>query len=204
MTLHIIGTGFGRTGTDSMRNALNILGVGPTHHMLEIVEDGPERKRWLDLAKGASPDWEALFRGYRACVDWPSAFYWRTLIDVYPDAKVLLTMRSAESWWSSFEKTILKLILTDDDTEGFGHLLIAEQVFGGRPDDREHAIKVYNQNVEEVLSTVSADRLLVHNLGDGWGPLCDWLGLDFPDCDYPSGNTSRDFVERFMARIQKD
>jgi hypothetical protein len=196
MTLKIIGTGFGRTGTDSMRNALNILDVGPTHHMFELGEGSPIRLLWLDLAKGAEPDWKKLFEGYTACVDWPSAFYWRTLIDVYPEAKVILTMRSAESWWSSFEATLLKYLQSGDDPQGLAHLLVADQVFDGRPDDRDHAIAVYNKNVADVIATVAPERLLIHNLGDGWQPLCDWLDLPVPSIDYPSGNTTSDILTR--------
>ncbi|OSQ48245.1 sulfotransferase family protein [Marivita geojedonensis] len=200
MPLKIIGTGFGRTGTDSMRHALNILGVGPTHHMFELEEGTPLRPLWLDLAKGGTPDWEKLFEGYSACVDWPSAYYWRTLIDVYPEAKVILTMRSAESWWDSFEKTLLRYLQTGDDPNGLAHLLVANQVFHGRASDRDHAIAVYNKNVEDVLATVSPDRLLVHNLGDGWQPLCKWLDVPIPNIDYPSGNTTKDLHEKMAAK----
>lgn len=200
MPLKIIGTGFGRTGTDSMRHALNILGAGPTHHMFELEEGTPLRPLWLDLAKGGTPDWEKLFEGYSACVDWPSAYYWRTLIDVYPEAKVILTMRSAESWWDSFEKTLLRYLQTGDDPNGLAHLLVANQVFHGRASDRDHAIAVYNKNVEDVLATVSPDRLLVHNLGDGWKPLCKWLDVPIPSIDYPSGNTTKDLHEKMAAK----
>lgn len=193
MTLNVIGTGFGRTGTDSMRKALNILGVGPTHHMTEVGKDAHIREQWMNLVRGAEPDWDVLFTGYQACVDWPSAFYWRSLIVKYPQAKVLLTMRSATNWWSSFEATILKYILSSDDPNGFAQQLVAQQVFNGRPDNREHAIAIYNRNIEDVISTVSPDRLLVHNFEDGWEPLCQWLELPVPDVDYPSGNTTQDF-----------
>jgi len=193
MTLKVIGTGFGRTGTDSMRKALNILGVGPTHHMTEVGKDAYVREQWLNLVHGANPDWDVLFNGYQACVDWPSAFYWRSLIVKYPEAKVLLTMRSATSWWLSFEATILKYILRGDDPNGFAQRLVAQQVFNGRPDNREHAIATYNRNIEDVMSTVSPERLLVHSYEDGWEPLCCWLDLPVPDVDYPSGNTTQDF-----------
>jgi len=195
MTLHIIGTGFGRTGTDSMRKALNLLGFGPTHHMHEMGK-GIARENWLDVVKGAEPCWQKLFAGYHACVDWPSAFYWRQLIDAYPDAKVLLTMRSADSWWASFEATILKHIVDYNDPDGFAQLLIADQVFEGRPDDRDHAIKIYNRNIDEVLDTVTPERLLVHTLGDGWAPLCRWLDCLVPNIDYPHGNTAKDFIAK--------
>ena len=95
MTLKVIGAGFGRTGTDSMRHALNILGVGPTLHMYELADGTPLRQRWFDLVQGGTPDWDALTEGYNSCVDWPAAHYWRELSAAYPDAKVLLTMRSA-------------------------------------------------------------------------------------------------------------
>jgi len=195
MTLRVIGTGFGRTGTDSMRKALDILGVGPTHHMHVIGKDPHHRQLWIDLVNGSKPDWEALFDGYNACTDWPSAFYWSALVEEYPAAKVLLTMRSATSWWESFKATILQHILTNENPNSFSELLIADQVFEGRPDDREHAIAIYNRNVDEVISTVDPQRLLVHNLGDGWEPLCEWLCLPKPNSDYPNGNTRTDFFK---------
>ena len=107
MTIKVIGAGFGRTGTDSMREALTILGFGPCHHMFEVNADPEQRRLWRGLAKGAAPDWSQLLAGYVSCVDWPSAFYWRELTEAFPDARVVLTDRSPESWWESFEKTIL-------------------------------------------------------------------------------------------------
>ena len=199
MSLKIIGTGFGRTGTDSMRHALNLLGAGPTHHMFELNENPALRDGWRALAKGATPDWEALFAGFPACVDWPSAFYWKTLIEVFPDAKVLLTWRSAESWWDSFEKTILLFIRRTTDPDNLTICLIAEQVFAGRPDQRDHAIRIYERNVEEVLRTVPSHRLLVHKLGDGWAPLCQFLDLPVPQVDYPSSNSTAEIQARITS-----
>ena len=178
-----------------MRKALNTLGAGPTHHMHELGSNAPLREPWLDLVRGAKPDWDRLFTGYNACVDWPSAYYWRSLVKQYPQAKVLLTMRSAESWWKSYEATILRYIQSNDDPDGFAQLLIADQVFDGRPADRDHAISVYNRNIKDVLTMVPPDQLLVHNLGDGWEPLCQWLDLAIPEVDYPRGNTTSDFVK---------
>ena len=159
--------------------------------MFELIEGRSSRAQWLEIAEGGKPDWETLFTGYNACVDWPSAFYWQSLITHYPQAKVLLTMRSAESWWKSFEATILKHIQRGDDPNGFAQRLIADQVFEGRPDDRDYAISIYNRNVEEVMSTVAPERLLVHNLGDGWDPLCQFLDLPVPEVDYPRGAGQR-------------
>lgn len=195
MVLQVIGTGFGRTGTDSMRAALNMLGFGPTHHMFEVIENPRQKELWRALAQGAPPDWEALFEGYNACIDWPSAFYWRELIEVYPDARVILTWRTPDSWWTSFEKTIVEAVKSSEDPESLGRALIEAQVFGGRMDDRRHAIRVYESNIAAVLDTVPADRLLVHKLGDGWGPLCAHLGVPVPDADYPNRNSQRDFSD---------
>ena len=104
MTIKVIGAGFGRTGTDSMREALTILGFGPCHHMSEIMANDEQKRLWRALAQGAAPDWNQLLAGYTSCVDWPSAHYWRDLVEFFPEARVILTWRSAESWWASFEQ----------------------------------------------------------------------------------------------------
>ncbi len=192
MSLKVIGTGFGRTGTDSMRLALNILRFGPTHHMLELSDKPVLYKRWIDLAHGSQVDWSSLFEGYSSCVDWPSAYYWKELIDVYPDARVLLTWRSPESWWKSFENTILIMMKRLKDKNPLTHFL-AENVFDGKPDDRDHAIDIYKRHVDEVITTVRQDRLLVYKLGDGWEPLCAFLDVPVPKEDYPNKNATVDF-----------
>jgi len=193
MALKVIGTGFGRTGTDSMREALEILGFGPCHHMLEVNRSDEQKRLWRAHARGDSPGWEQLFAGYRSCVDWPSAHYWRELIQVYPDAKVLLTYRSPDSWWESFSKTIGEGIARSTEPESLGVALVANQVFGGKFADRAHAIAVYQANVDAVKATVPAHRLLVHNLGDGWDPLCKHLGVPVPAVPYPRRNSTTDF-----------
>jgi hypothetical protein len=194
MTLRVIGTGFGRTGTDSMREALNILGFGPCHHMYEVKDNDEQERLWRALAAGEAPDWPKLFAGFNSCVDWPSAFYWPQLIKAYPEARVILTYRSAESWWDSFQKTILNFIKPGNDPETLGVLLIARQVFGGNPEDRDAAIAAYEANVKAVMATVPPERLLVYNLGDGWGPLCAHLGVPAPDQPYPNRNNAESFV----------
>ena len=193
MTLKVIGAGFGRTGTDSMREALTMLGFGPCHHMFEVIAHEEQKKRWRALAQGAAPDWGQLFEGYASCMDWPSAYYWRELIAVYPEARVILTWRTAESWWSSFESTVLKGIGKTSDPASVGVALIANKVFGGHPEDRDRAIAAYEANVEAVKATVPQERLLVHTLGDGWAPLCAHLGVAVPEQPYPSRNSAAAF-----------
>ncbi|RUV43710.1 MAG: sulfotransferase family protein [Mesorhizobium sp.] len=193
MTIRVIGTGFGRTGTDSTREALTMLGFGPCHHMSEVMAHAEQKRLWRALAQGAAPDWNRLFAGYKSCVDWPSVHYWRELIEVFPQARVILTWRSPESWWESFAKTILPAVIDSQDQESLGVTLVTKQVFGGRPQDRAHAIAVYEANIEAVLKTVPAERLLVHKLGDGWAPLCAHLGVPVPDEPYPNRNTTKEF-----------
>lgn len=193
MALQVIGAGFGRTGTDSMREALTILGFGPCHHMLEVNGNETQKARWRAHVQGQGPGWELLFEGYRSAVDWPSAYYWRELAAVYPEAKVILTWRSAESWWGSFEQTLLLGIGHSTDPASLGLALVRDQVFGGRPGDRDHAIALYEANVAAVRAEVPAHRLLVHAAKDGWEPLCAHLGVPIPEVPYPSRNSAEAF-----------
>lgn len=201
MTLEIIGAGLGRTGTDSMRKALNILGFGPCHHMFEVTDNPLMKSRWRAFMANGLSDWEALFEGYRSCVDWPSVHYWRELLAHYPNAKVILTWRDAESWWTSWEATLLKYFQTTEDHESVG-FRIFEKAFGDRAGDRDHVIGVYEAHVEEVIATVPEDRLLVHRLGDGWEPLCAYLGVSVPAEPYPNSNTTADVKQRISSMQQ--
>jgi len=198
MTLKVIGAGFGRTGTDSMREALNILGLGPCHHMLEVNASEDQKQMWRAMVQGAPPEWERLFAGYASAVDWPSAYYWRELMAFYPRAKVVLTYRTADSWWKSFEQTILRGIQASTEPESLGLALVRDKVFSGRADDRALAIARYEDNVNAVKATVPPERLLVHSLGDGWEPLCAHLGVPVPAQPYPSRNSASDFQNAIL------
>ena len=204
MSLQVVGAGFGRTGTQSLREALGELGLGPCYHMIEVIQD-PDRKvpQWVAASQG-KPDWDVIFEGYASTVDWPSAGYWKAILAHYPDAKVILTSRSAESWFDSFSETIAWLMATPETlppqlrpwlkmiTD-----LIANTTFGARPTDREHAIAVFNAYEADVKASVPADRLLVFHASDGWEPLCRFLGKPVPAIPYPRTNTKDDFVTRF-------
>lgn len=200
MALKVIGTGFGRTGTDSMRAALTILGFGPCHHMYEVITNPEQKTRWRAMVAGGETDWDGLFDGYASCMDWPSAAYWRALIDIYPEAKVILTWRSAESWWESFSGTIMKSIASNPDPEAVTKVLIERQVFNGRMTERDHAIALYRANIEAVLAEVPPGRLLVHRLGDGWEPLCAHLGVAVPQVPYPHGNSVEEFHTKLVTQ----
>jgi len=196
MTLKVIGAGFGRTGTDSMREALDMLGFGPCHHMRALIDDPRLKAKWRQRAVTGTPDWPDIFDGFASTIDWPSAHYWPDLISAYPEARVILTWRSAESWWASFEKTILPVwqASTETEEEAPGSQLLA-RVFDWQEPTREHCITVYERNVARVLAEVPPGRLLVHRLGDGWAPLCAFLGVQVPDAPYPSSNATGSFQD---------
>ncbi len=200
MSIKIIGAGFGRTGTESLGDALNLLGFGPVHEMRWLLGKPKERTLWVEKAQGKHVDWPVLFGGYTSCNGWPSSCYWRELIEYYPNSLVILTWRSPESWWDSFERTILKVILDPKMPSPLADAVIAEGTFGGKPDDRNHAIAAFKTHFDEVVSTVSKERLLIHRLGDGWEPLCAHLGVEVPERPYPFGNSAPEFFERLSGR----
>jgi hypothetical protein len=201
--LKLIGTGFGRTGTDSMRDALEMIGFGPCHHMKVIAEDEEQRKLWAKAVVTSEMDWDVLLDGFAACVDWPTAHYWPQLIKAFPKAKVLLTIRDSESWWTSFEKTILTSILrtTGEGRITPGNVMTGPLVFRGQPMTREHCIAVYEENNAKVLAEVSSERLHVQELGAGWDGLCDFLGVDVPDTPFPRSNNPKEFETGWPARL---
>ena len=199
MCLSVIGAGFGRTGTLTAKLALETLGFGPCHHMLEIDASPLQRTIWRGIAQGQSPDWDAAFDGFKSAVDWPSAHYWRETSAFYPDAKILLTVRDSESWYASFSKTILPNIVPGNDPETLGVRLIAQAVFHGRPDDRAHAISVYEKNNADVQKAFPKERLLVYELGAGWAPLCRFLGVRAPDIPFPQTNSADELAANSEA-----
>lgn len=196
-TLRVIGAGFGRTGTDSMREALEMLGFGPCHHMRAVIENPAHRADWMKAISTGDMDWDLLLGGYRSCIDWPSAYYWPQLVEKFPDAKVLLTWRTAESWWASFAKTILPAVqaIEERGETSPGSLLTQPLIFKGKPMEKDYCISVYEENVAAVKEAVPANQLLVYKLGDGWAPLCEFLGVDVPEVPFPRSNNPKEFQE---------
>ncbi|MEM7025594.1 MAG: sulfotransferase family protein [Pseudomonadota bacterium] len=199
MALAVIGAGFGRTGTASMKLALEMLGLGPCHHMKEVANNPVQTEHWRAAARGDLPDWDEVFQDFGCSVDWPSSAFWRELSAHYPDAKILLTVRSGESWYRSIEKTILPVIQDTTDPDSVPERLIHQGVFGGRLADRAHAIAIFERNTAEVQAAIPPERLLTYRVGDGWEPLCRFLGRPVPDQPYPHTNTTEDFRSRRAA-----
>jgi hypothetical protein len=208
MTLTVIGAGFGRTGTMSLKLALERLGFGPCYHMLEVLAHPAHDPVWRAATRGEPVDWEALFHGYGSAVDWPVAAFWQELIHRYPDAKLILSVRDPAQWHRSAMSTIYKAMSSDPDPgdpqaqvhRAMTRELILERTFDGRMDDPEHAIRVYDTHNRTVQEVVSPDRLLVYEAGSGWEPLCAFLDCPVPDEPYPHRNTRAEFHERHMWR----
>ena len=208
MALSVIGAGFGRTGTLSLRTALEQLGLGPCYHMSEVFERPEDIEVWNRVAAGERIDWEALFAGYHSAVDWPVCAYYRQLAEHYPQAKVILTVRDPERWYQSAIKTIFPTMTGSPiGNDAVGHAqarmarkIILEQTFGGRVDDREHVLAVYERHIEEVRRTILPERLLVYQVADGWEPLCRFLDRPVPAEPFPQVNTTEEFQQMITAR----
>lgn len=205
VTLSIIGAGFGRTGTLSLKTALEQLGQGPCHHMYEVRRSPEQMVLWHQASCGAIMDWDRVFVGYRSQVDWPAAAYWRELSAHFPLAKVILTVRDPEAWYESIVRTILPSSergRTDDpDPAGRAgseiiYRIALQGIFQDRMADKTHALEVFAQHQREVIQTIPADRLLVYNVNEGWAPLCRFLGLNVPTGPFPSGNSTAEFRAR--------
>ena len=192
MAIDVIGAGFGRTGTLSLKFALETLGFDKCYHMMEVMLNEHHVELWRQAARLEN-------------VDWPSASFWRELRLVYPDAKLILTLRDSEQWYTSVMNTIWKLSATalpEGKRRGdpemieramMSHEVIWNGVFGGRMDDKDHVIDCFESHNQEVIDTVPADQLLVYRPGDGWEPLCEFLEKPVPDSDYPRVNSTEEF-----------
>ena len=210
--IQVIGAGFGRTGTTSLRAALDMLGVGPCLHGFDFMGHPKYIRAWLRAARDpANADWDELLRGQRSTQDFPPAAFWRELSDYYPEAKVLLSVREEDSWYDSMTRTVFQVGLamppgvrrrvtrflsaTSSWLPPYPAMyaeIVYEGVFGGRL-DREGAIEVYRRHNADVVAGLPPERLLVWRTGDGWEPLCAFLGVPVPDEPFPRLNDRSSF-----------
>lgn len=212
MGLKVIGAGLPRTGTLSMKAALEELGFGRCYHMMEVFQAPWRSKAWASYFTGSPVDWDQVFDGYGAAVDAPAFIAWRDLAARYPDAKVVLTVRDADSWYASLCKTILSEgyidgLLASPVGEMIGPMVgammsIAGSAPGGPsagPPPREAMMAVRAAHEAAVRSAFGPDRLLEYRVGEGWGPLCKFLGVESPDAPFPRVNDSESFHTNFPA-----
>jgi hypothetical protein len=197
--MKLIGAGFGRSGTMSIKAALEQIGMGPCYHMKITLYRYLHMRFFMRAWSGKKVNWKRFFRRYNSAVDWPTCAFYRELMQVYPDAKVLLNVRDPEAWYDSMKETIYaiqpafpwwfpRIVLNMHDK------IIWDGNLKGVFKDRERTIEVYKQYIEEVRSTVPAERLLVYNVKEGWKPLCDFLNVPVPEGKaFPHINDRRSF-----------
>jgi hypothetical protein len=200
MALSVVGAGLGRTGTLSLKLALERLGFDRCYHMKEVFEHLDHVPVWDRAADGEAVDWDALFNGYRSAVDFPVASFHRELADYYPDAKLILTVRDPDRWYQSANETILRALAGPlpshlTDWGEMARKTIVERVFAGNFTDRARLIASYEHHNEAVRRTYSPDRLLVYEVSEGWEPLCTFLGVAVPEEPFPRVNTTDEFRE---------
>lgn len=196
MSLRVVGAGVGRTGTHSLKVALEQLLGGPCHHMIEVLGHPEQVPGWIDAIEGRPVDWDALLSGYRAIVDWPGGSFWRELRAANPDALVLLSVRDADDWYRSASNTIF---LTFDQSppgaEGWlgAMLQLMRERFSDQFDDKDAMIAAFERHNDAVRREVPASQLLEWRPGDGWEPICERLSLPVPSEPFPVTNTTDEF-----------
>ncbi|MEZ4658398.1 MAG: sulfotransferase [Caldilineaceae bacterium] len=208
--MRVIGAGFGRTGTTSIKAALEQLGFAPCYHMQEVIKNPSHVPFWEAANRGEAVDWRGFFADYGATVDWPACTYYEQLVDVYPDAKVLLTVRDPERWYTSTLNTIygiprqpaVRLMrLLVPPMRKFVHMvdgMIWAGTFQGRFEDRDFAISVFNAHNEAVKKHTPPARLLVYDVKQGWEPLCKFLEVPVPDTPFPHLNDAKTFQRLWL------
>jgi len=203
MTIRVIGAGYGRTGTMSLKVALERLGFDKCYHMFEVMGHPEHIELWRAVNRGEQIDWGALFEGYQASVDWPSCNYWREQMAKYPQAKVILSLRDPERWYASVMNTIYPTSLAWRDSGGAQPQMVFELIwdgiFAGRMEDKGYVIGKFLEHNQLVRDTVPSERLLEFEASQGWGPLCQFLDCPIPDEPYPKTNTTEEFQQRIAG-----
>lgn len=194
MALEVIGAGFGRTGTMSTKAALEMLGFGPCYHMVECFPKGPEHWALWEQAAAGQGDWDSIFDGFRATVDFPACTQFAAIATHFPKAKVLLNMRDPQRWFDSTQETIFSpkwINWLPTSTAGAYMRATINDYFDGRMHDREHCVRRYHEHVAAVKAAIPKDRLLCFEVAQGWEPLCKFLGVDVPTEDFPRINDAQ-------------
>ncbi len=204
MTLSVIGAGFGRTGTMSLKVALEALGLGPCYHMVEVFKNLAACGWWSEAADDPQhADWGRIFEGYRSTVDWPNATYYKELADAYPTAKVILTERDPETWFESTQATIFANDMPDDAASPLPSMVrkVIYPLFDGRMHDKDKLVSVFRAHNARVREVIPPERLLVYEVAQGWGPLCDFLGVAVPEGAMPKVNSREEFGAHLAREV---
>jgi hypothetical protein len=200
MALQAVGAGLGRTGTHSLKVALEQLLGGPCYHMVEVFGRPDQRDTWAAAVRGEEVDWDSFLAAYHATVDWPAAAFWKELSVAAPDAVIVLSTRDSDAWWKSASETIFAVLArgaSPDDDAGRAELSMIEALIEQRftPDwrERDGAIAAYEAHNARVRAEAPPGRLVEWRPGDGWAPLCAALGVAEPSEPFPHLNSTADF-----------
>ena len=213
----VVGAGLPRTGTLTQKLALEQLGFGPAYHWVNVIADLDQVELWDGALDGAAP-WERVFDGHHSTVDWPGGYFYRELMEFYPESKVLLSVRDPESWersfrdtiWSmSFGKTLMPLLAharAEIDPRFHAYLELVDRMFWGPQGtfsaghaEPSQLIEQMLEHTEAVKRAVPAERLLVWDVKEGWGPLCEFLEVDVPETPLPHANDRGSFLDRVIG-----
>ncbi|HEX2183431.1 MAG TPA: sulfotransferase [Rubrobacteraceae bacterium] len=217
--MRVVGAGFGRTGTMSLKVALEELGYAPCYHMIEVFAHPEHAPLWQAAWRGEPVDWEGFLGGYEAAVDWPACSFYEELMERYPEAKVILTVRDPERWYESTRSTIYELSMVATRSPlfrlvfgairllrfgrvGRGNMadeIIWDGTFDGKFENRRYAMDVFERHNAQVRRRVPPDRLLVYEVREGWAPLCEFLGVKEPDTPFPHVNDTAEMRRRIRA-----
>jgi hypothetical protein len=193
--LAIIGAGQGRTGTKSLKLALEELGFGPCYHGTDMYRNHPPGWHlWVRALDGEPVDWDVIFDGYKATTDSPACLFYRELAEKYPSAKVILTVRESNSWIASAQATYLSpagIKTLNEPSDSTAVELLRKELtagFGAQLENRESVIAAYERHNAEVQAAIPPERLLVYDVTQGWAPLCEFLGVPVPETPFPHAN----------------
>lgn len=200
--LRVIGAGLGRTGTHSLAAALEILGLGPCYHMQTFSARPQDHAAWQAALRGEIVDWQPVFANFQASVEWPAVSFLPQVLEAFPQARVVLTLRDPQEWYASAAATIfrgLEISRYNPDPgrreqAGLARQIVLERFFAGLHWDRAAAITRFQRHNAEVRARVPAARLLAYRIHEGWEPLCTFLGLPQPQVAFPRLNARQDFL----------
>ena len=222
MAIKIIGAGFPRTGTNTLKKALETLGYSKTYHMKELIVDPDKLHYWFTLENTGTTDWDTLYDGYEATVDFPAYPWYKEHLKQYPDAKVILTVRPFDKWHASLENTIWKAgpqtlpqklamlaklavnprLRKVIKCVKFSKRRIFEVTLDNKFEDKAFSEDVFNKHIEEVKAAVPADQLLIYDVRDGWAPLCKFLGKPVPAEELPHLNKKENFKTMLVGLMK--
>lgn len=203
MNLKVIGAGLGRTATSSLKRALEHLFNAPCYHMSELMENPDHNAIWHQAAFGDMPDWHSVFPEYVASVDWPAAAFYLELSQAFPNAIVILSTRAAESWWESARQTIYAPRAAESSIYSETMSQISVTRFPIHPiihTDKAASLALFEEWNRKVIEAIPAERLLIWQASDGWGPICHALKLPVPDTPFPYTNTKKEFIDRVLGK----